>query len=158
MRCGCIFAQVPEGALAIYQHTDRFRQQIGSLDLMVSLYNKLQRTTLAVEWPLVAGKLEAVGRYAGRTVDPAVPMPSLFTGLNPVWNSSVPLRLVCTKNVSLCRHCAKVAACTPSEAGSLYLLQRRRCTGGLKGWCGRMMGLMPTSATRWSLSATWTAS
>lgn len=50
----------------IYQHTDRFRQQIGSLDLMVSLYNKLQRTTLPVEWPLVASKLEAVGECAGR--------------------------------------------------------------------------------------------
>jgi hypothetical protein len=53
--------QVPAGALAIFQHTDRFRQQIGSLDLVASLYNKLQRTTLPVEWPLVAGKLEAVG-------------------------------------------------------------------------------------------------
>lgn len=53
--------QVPESAQAIYQHTDRFRQQIGSLDLVVSLYNKLQRTTLPVEWPLVASKLEAVG-------------------------------------------------------------------------------------------------
>lgn len=56
-------AQVPESAQAIYQHTDRFRQQIGSLDLMVSLYNKLQRTTLPVEWPLVASRLEAVGKY-----------------------------------------------------------------------------------------------
>lgn len=53
--------QVPEGALAIFQHADRFRQQIGSLDLMVTLYNKLQRTTLPVEWPLVAGKLDAAG-------------------------------------------------------------------------------------------------
>lgn len=55
--------QVPESAQAIYQHTDRFRQQIGSLDLVVSLYNKLQRTTLPVEWPLVASKLEAVGEF-----------------------------------------------------------------------------------------------
>jgi hypothetical protein len=52
---------VPESALAIYKHTDRFRQQVGSLDLIVNLYNKLQRTTLPVEWPLVASKLEVVG-------------------------------------------------------------------------------------------------
>lgn len=60
---GFVMMQVPESAQAIYQHTDRFRQQIGSLDLMVSLYNKLQRTTLPVEWPLVASKLEAVGEH-----------------------------------------------------------------------------------------------
>lgn len=54
-------SKVPDGALALFQHADRFRQQIGALDLMASLYNKLQRTTLAVEWPLVASKLEAVG-------------------------------------------------------------------------------------------------
>jgi hypothetical protein len=61
LECFCSNTQVPEGALGIYQHTDRFRQQIGSLDLMVSLYNKLRRTTLPVEWPLVSTKLEAVG-------------------------------------------------------------------------------------------------
>jgi hypothetical protein len=52
---------VPESAAAIFQHADRFRQQIGSLDLMVSLYNKLQRTTLPVQRPLVSAKLDAAG-------------------------------------------------------------------------------------------------
>ncbi|KAF6251999.1 flagellar outer dynein arm heavy chain beta [Scenedesmus sp. NREL 46B-D3] len=53
--------EVPASAAAIFQHADRFRQQIGSLDLMVGLYNKLQRTTLPVERPLVAAKLGAAG-------------------------------------------------------------------------------------------------
>jgi hypothetical protein len=54
--------QVPASAAAIFQHADRFRQQIGSLDLMVGLYNKLQRTTLPVERPLVSAKLDAAGK------------------------------------------------------------------------------------------------
>lgn len=58
----CVLPQVPESALAIYKHTDRFRQQVGSLDLIINLYNKLQRTTLPVEWPLVASKLEVAGK------------------------------------------------------------------------------------------------
>lgn len=124
---GCIFAQVPEGALAIYQHTDRFRQQIGSLDLMVSLYNKLQRTTLAVEWPLVAGKLEAVGKYAGRTLNPAVPMPSRFTGHDPSGNCGAPQffvqtmcqgsRRACYLKLVSCFDCRGGAAQGPRRAG-----------------------------------------
>lgn len=55
---------MPPSAAAIFQHADKFRQQIGSLDLMVGLYNKLQRTTLPVERPLVAAKLDAAGKHA----------------------------------------------------------------------------------------------
>ena len=36
------------------------RQQIGALDLMVGLYNKIQRTILPVERPLIQQKLDAV--------------------------------------------------------------------------------------------------
>jgi dynein heavy chain len=53
--------QVPPSAAAIFQHADKFRQQIGSLDLMVSLYNRLQKTMLTVERPLLAAKLDAAG-------------------------------------------------------------------------------------------------
>jgi hypothetical protein len=51
---------VPDAAAVLFQSADTFRQQIGALDLMVGLYNKVQRTILAVEKPLVQQKLEAV--------------------------------------------------------------------------------------------------
>eukprot|EP00879_Flechtneria_rotunda_P005416 GHRR01005708.1.p1 GENE.GHRR01005708.1~~GHRR01005708.1.p1 ORF type:complete len:1495 (+),score=578.36 GHRR01005708.1:300-4784(+) len=51
--------EVPSSAADIFQHADKFRQQIGSLDLMVGLWNKLQKTTLPVERPLVSAKLDA---------------------------------------------------------------------------------------------------
>lgn len=53
--------QVPGSASDIFQHADKYRQQIASLDLMVTLYNKLQRTILPVERPLVSAKLDAAG-------------------------------------------------------------------------------------------------
>jgi dynein heavy chain len=51
---------VPDAAAVLFQSADTFRQQIGALDLMVGLYNKVQRTILAVEKPLVQQKLDAV--------------------------------------------------------------------------------------------------
>eukprot|EP00878_Enallax_costatus_P014708 GHUV01015385.1.p1 GENE.GHUV01015385.1~~GHUV01015385.1.p1 ORF type:complete len:890 (+),score=327.73 GHUV01015385.1:1824-4493(+) len=51
--------EVPGSASDIFQHADKYRQQIASLDLMVTLYNKLQRTILPVERPLVSAKLDA---------------------------------------------------------------------------------------------------
>ncbi|MEW5311809.1 MAG: hypothetical protein WDW38_003494 [Sanguina aurantia] len=52
--------EVPESAQAIFQHADTFRQQISSLDLICSIYNKIQKTILPVEKPLVQQKLDAV--------------------------------------------------------------------------------------------------
>ena len=52
--------EVPETARTIFQHSDTFRQQISSLDLICSIYNKIQRTILPVEKPLVLSKLEQV--------------------------------------------------------------------------------------------------
>ncbi len=49
--------EVPDAAQNIFQHSDTFRQQISSLDLICSIYNKIQRTILAVEKPLVDQKL-----------------------------------------------------------------------------------------------------
>lgn len=91
--CRCAM-QVPDSALAIYQHTDRFRQQIGSLDLMVSLYNKLQRTTLPVEWPLVASKLEAVGEIAS--------MRAVLSGLVLIFFKRVHVQVVVVSPCILC--------------------------------------------------------
>lgn len=52
--------EVPESAAAIFQHADTFRQQIGALDLIVGLHNKVQLTILPVEKPLVQQKLEDI--------------------------------------------------------------------------------------------------
>jgi hypothetical protein len=97
--------QVPESAQAIYQHTDRFRQQIGSLDLMVSLYNKLQHTTLPVEWPLVASKLEPVGEHPANTS--SVLFATLWQ-LSHVWQLVGCLRLLHIFDLTLCT-CAEAA-------------------------------------------------
>ncbi|KAL6747291.1 flagellar outer dynein arm heavy chain beta [Haematococcus lacustris] len=52
--------EVPEAAQTIFQHSDTFRQQISSLDLICSIYNKVQKTILDVEKPLVQQKLDDV--------------------------------------------------------------------------------------------------
>jgi dynein heavy chain len=41
----------------VFQHADTFRQQIGNLDLIVGLHNKIQTSILPVEKPLVAQML-----------------------------------------------------------------------------------------------------
>lgn len=57
---------VPESAQAIFQHSDTFRQQISSLDLICSIYNKIQRTILPVEKPLVLKQLQDVEQALAR--------------------------------------------------------------------------------------------
>lgn len=52
--------QVPESAAKIYERGTTFRTQIGNLDLIVGIYNKIQMTILPVEKPLVLSKLEEV--------------------------------------------------------------------------------------------------
>ena len=52
--------EVPESALLIFQSADQYRSQISSLDLICTIWNKIQATILAVEKPLVQQKLEAV--------------------------------------------------------------------------------------------------
>ena len=44
---------VADTALSIYQHSDLYRQQIGQLDQMVSMYNEMVHTLHIVERPLV---------------------------------------------------------------------------------------------------------
>lgn len=52
--------EVPESALLIFQSADQFRSQISSLDLICTIWNRIQATILPVEKPLVQQKLEAV--------------------------------------------------------------------------------------------------
>ncbi|GAX83887.1 hypothetical protein CEUSTIGMA_g11312.t1, partial [Chlamydomonas eustigma] len=52
--------EVPESALLIFQNSDQFRMLISSLELICSIYNRIQSSILPVEAPLVQQKLEAV--------------------------------------------------------------------------------------------------
>lgn len=58
--------EVPETARTIFESSDTFRQQISSLDLICSIHNKIQRTILPVEKPLVQQKLEEVEKTLQR--------------------------------------------------------------------------------------------
>ncbi|CAD7696266.1 unnamed protein product [Ostreobium quekettii] len=53
-------SSIPESALKIFEQGDIFRQQIGNLDLIVGIHNKIQKTLLPVEKPLIQTKLDAV--------------------------------------------------------------------------------------------------
>ena len=44
----------------MYERADSFRAQIGNLELIVGLYNDIQRTMVQVEKPLIQGKLDTV--------------------------------------------------------------------------------------------------
>ncbi|PNW78281.1 hypothetical protein CHLRE_09g403800v5 [Chlamydomonas reinhardtii] len=57
---------VPDSAKDLFASADTFRQQISALDLICSIYNKVQRTILAVEKPLVQQKLDAVEQALNR--------------------------------------------------------------------------------------------
>eukprot|EP00884_Botryococcus_braunii_P022565 jgi/Botrbrau1/8993/Bobra.0148s0096.1 len=51
---------IPASALKIFERSEQFRQQIGNLDLICSIYNGIQHSLQAVEKPLVQHKLDAV--------------------------------------------------------------------------------------------------
>ncbi|KAK9822882.1 hypothetical protein WJX74_000347 [Apatococcus lobatus] len=51
---------IPASALKVYERADSFRAQIGNLELIVGLYNDIQRTMMPVEKPLIQGKLDTV--------------------------------------------------------------------------------------------------
>lgn len=51
--------EVPAAAAAAFARADAYRAQIGSLDLVVELHNRVQRTILPVERPLVEARLLA---------------------------------------------------------------------------------------------------
>ncbi|KAI8473051.1 MAG: flagellar outer dynein arm heavy chain beta [Monoraphidium minutum] len=52
--------RVPDAAASMFERADMYRSQIGSLELMVTLYNRIQRTIMPVEKPLVEARLTAV--------------------------------------------------------------------------------------------------
>ncbi|NXH09440.1 DYH9 protein, partial [Bucco capensis] len=51
---------IPPMAAEIYSCKDFYRQMVASLELLVNSYNKVLKTVLEVEYPLVQGQLEAI--------------------------------------------------------------------------------------------------
>ncbi|XP_062976517.1 dynein axonemal heavy chain 9 [Elgaria multicarinata webbii] len=51
---------IPETAAEIYSSRESFRQLVANLELMVTWYNKIQRTVLEVEYPLVQSQLQEI--------------------------------------------------------------------------------------------------
>jgi dynein heavy chain len=54
--------EVPQSAADIFARNEKFRQQLGNLDIAVTEYNRIQETVLDVEEPLIRHELEAVDR------------------------------------------------------------------------------------------------
>ena len=52
--------EVPEQAKDVYERASVFRRHIGSLDLIVGVWNRIQKTILAVEIPLVLEQLKVL--------------------------------------------------------------------------------------------------
>ncbi|XP_053153093.1 dynein axonemal heavy chain 9 isoform X3 [Hemicordylus capensis] len=52
--------KIPETAAEIYSFKESFRQLVANLELMVAWYNKILRTVLEVEYPLVQGQLQDI--------------------------------------------------------------------------------------------------
>lgn len=51
--------EVPESASKIFEKNETFRRQVGNLDLIVGIYNSIQRSLLEIERPLVIEQLNA---------------------------------------------------------------------------------------------------
>lgn len=51
---------IPETAAEIYSSKESYRQLVANLELMVNGYNKILRTVLEVEYPLVQGQLQDI--------------------------------------------------------------------------------------------------
>ncbi|KAH0629591.1 hypothetical protein JD844_011790, partial [Phrynosoma platyrhinos] len=54
------FGSIPEIAAEIYASRESFRQLVANLELMVTWYNKILRTVLEVEYPLVQNQLQEI--------------------------------------------------------------------------------------------------
>ena len=50
--------EVPEKASKIYEKVDMYRQQTGSLEIIVNMYNDILATLLPVEKPLLADRIQ----------------------------------------------------------------------------------------------------
>ncbi|XP_074871093.1 dynein axonemal heavy chain 9 [Carettochelys insculpta] len=51
---------IPETAVEIYASKELYRQLVANLELMVNAYNKITKTVLEVEYPLVQGELQDI--------------------------------------------------------------------------------------------------
>lgn len=58
--CGSGAGAIPLAAAEIYSCKESFRQLVASLELMGNRYNKVLRTVLEVEYPLVQGQLRDI--------------------------------------------------------------------------------------------------
>ena len=57
---------VPGSASAIYARNDTFRKYLANLDLTVQWYNKVRKTVLEVEFPLIEGQLQEIDQQLER--------------------------------------------------------------------------------------------
>lgn len=52
--------EVPTEACSVFERSKTFRRHIGALELLVAVWNRIQRTILPVEFPLVRQQIEDV--------------------------------------------------------------------------------------------------
>lgn len=52
--------RIPETAAAMFSSREFYRQLVANLELMANWYNKVMKTLLEVEFPLVAGELRNI--------------------------------------------------------------------------------------------------
>lgn len=52
--------EIPGSAAEMYSSNDTFREYVNHLDFIVDRYNKVRKTILEVEYPLIEGQLEEI--------------------------------------------------------------------------------------------------
>lgn len=52
--------EIPGSAATIYAKNDMFRKFVANLDLTVQWYNKVRKTVLEVEYPLIESQLDEI--------------------------------------------------------------------------------------------------
>uniref|UniRef100_A0A8B9IKL9 Dynein axonemal heavy chain 9 n=1 Tax=Anser cygnoides TaxID=8845 RepID=A0A8B9IKL9_ANSCY len=57
---GSQMGDIPPTAAAIYSSKELYRQMVANLELMVNRYNKILKTVLEVEYPLIQGELQDI--------------------------------------------------------------------------------------------------
>lgn len=60
---------VPEPALALYERSELFRQQVSTLELVAETYNNIAATILPVEGGLLRQRLDGVGACLQRGIE-----------------------------------------------------------------------------------------
>lgn len=57
---GSQMGDIPPTAAAIYSSKELYRQMVANLELMANRYNKILKTVLEVEYPLIQGELQDI--------------------------------------------------------------------------------------------------